>query len=136
GTRGTLRRPGGRDPGREVPGRVIQPAGEVADAGFRWETENSLPEKGRGRMAIRKVCSAVLLAWAVLLVNGTALGAPEAQTSQLFTELPPRHWSYNAVRSLSTAGLVREPPDGFGAGLTVTRLEMALEVGEAMDRLR
>lgn len=87
-------------------------------------------------MAIRKVCSAVLLAWAVLLVSGTALGAPEAQTSQLFTELPPRHWSYNAVRSLSTAGLVREPPDGFGAGLTVTRLEMALEVGEAMDRLR
>ncbi|BAS28878.1 S-layer homology domain-containing protein [Limnochorda pilosa] len=77
-----------------------------------------------------------LMVLVAALLGGRALGAPEAKVSQLFAELPPEHWSYGAVRTLSTAGLVKVPPAGFGVGLTVTRLEMALEVGEAMDRLQ
>lgn len=71
----------------------------------------------------------------VLVLPGLALAAAGVEGNQLFAELPPQHWSYGAVRSLSAAGLLSEPPKGFGGPLTVTRLEMALEVGEAMERL-
>lgn len=71
----------------------------------------------------------------LLAFSGVVMAAAGVQGNQLFAELPPQHWSYGAVRTLSAAGLVSEPPQGFGGALTVTRLEMALEVGEAMERL-
>ncbi|HEY8531806.1 MAG TPA: hypothetical protein VIL08_06115 [Limnochorda sp.] len=72
---------------------------------------------------------------ALVAFPGEAMAAAGVQGNELFAELPPEHWSYGALRSLSAAGLVSEPPQGFGGALTVTRLEMALEVGEAMERL-
>lgn len=85
-------------------------------------------------MKARWIPLAVVMA-ALLAFSGVAMAAAGVQGNQLFAELPPQHWSYGAVRSLSAAGLVSEPPQGFGGALTVTRLEMALEVGEAMERL-
>lgn len=85
-------------------------------------------------MTARWVPLVVVMA-ALLAFPGGVMAAAGVQGNELFAELPPEHWSYGALRSLSAAGLVSEPPQGFGGALTVTRLEMALEVSEAMERL-
>ena len=52
-----------------------------------------------------------------------------------FTDVPAKHWSYDAVTKLSQAGIV----DGYGDGTfkgdkTVTRYEMAQIVAKAMTK--
>ncbi|MDR3588623.1 MAG: S-layer homology domain-containing protein [Negativicutes bacterium] len=64
----------------------------------------------------------------VLSITGIAFAGP-------FTDVPSGHWSYEAISKLAKAGIV----DGYGDGTfrgdkTMTRYEMAMVVGKAMER--
>ena len=71
---------------------------------------------------------ASLAAAMVLGVAGTSFAATNP-----FTDVPAKHWSYDAVAKLANAGIV----DGYGDGTyrgdkTITRYEMAQMVAKAM----
>ena len=77
---------------------------------------------------MKKKLVASLAAAMVLGVAGTSFAATNP-----FTDVPAKHWSYDAVAKLANAGIV----DGYGDGTfkgdkTITRYEMAQMVAKAM----
>jgi len=77
---------------------------------------------------MKKKLVASLAAAMVLGVAGTSFAATNP-----FTDVPAKHWSYDAVTKLSSAGIV----DGYGDGTfkgdkTISRYEMAQIVAKAM----
>ncbi len=79
---------------------------------------------------MKKKLVASLAAAMVLGVAGTSFAATNP-----FTDVPAKHWSYDAVAKLAQAGIV----DGYGDGTyrgdkTITRYEMAQMVAKAMAR--
>ena len=77
---------------------------------------------------MKKKLVASLAAAMVLGVAGTSFAATNP-----FTDVPAKHWSYDAVSSLAKAGIV----DGYGDGTykgdkTISRYEMAQMVAKAM----
>ena len=76
----------------------------------------------------KKRLTAALLAGLTLAVAAPALAA-----SNPFSDVPAKHWAYDAVAKLAAAGIV----DGYGDGTfrgdkTMTRFEMAQIVAKAM----
>jgi hypothetical protein len=72
------------------------------------------------------------LALALAASVGTTAFAAAANP---FTDVPARHWSYNAIQQLSKAGIVEGYNDGqFKGDRTITRYEMAVIVAKAMAR--
>lgn len=74
---------------------------------------------------VKKVILPTLIA---MTITGTTYAAS-------FTDVPAKHWAYASVTQLVKAGLV----DGYGDGTfkgdrTITRFEMAVIVGKAIDR--
>lgn len=79
---------------------------------------------------MKKKLVASLAAAMVLGVAGTSFAATNP-----FTDVPAKHWSYDAVTKLANAGIV----DGYGDGTykgdkTISRYEMAQIVAKAMAR--
>ncbi|AJQ25983.1 UFO1_4202 family uranium-binding S-layer protein [Pelosinus fermentans] len=77
---------------------------------------------------MKKKLVASLAAAMVLSVAGTSFAATNP-----FTDVPAKHWSYDAVTKLANAGIV----DGYGDGTfrgdkTISRYEMAQIVAKAM----
>ena len=77
---------------------------------------------------MKKKLVASLAAAMVLGIAGTSFAATNP-----FTDVPAKHWSYDAVAKLANAGIV----DGYGDGTyrgdkTITRYEMAQMVAKAM----
>jgi len=77
---------------------------------------------------MKKKLVASLAAAMILGVAGTSFAA-----SNPFVDVPAKHWSYDAVTKLATAGIV----DGYGDGTfkgdkTISRYEMAQIVAKAM----
>jgi hypothetical protein len=77
---------------------------------------------------MKKKLVASLAAAMVLGVAGTSFAATNP-----FTDVPAKHWAYDAVAKLANAGIV----DGYGDGTyrgdkTITRYEMAQMVAKAM----
>ena len=63
----------------------------------------------------------------VIVMAGTAFAGP-------FADVPAKHWSYDAVNKLAQAGIVEGYGDGtFRGDRTITRYEMAIIVGKAME---
>jgi hypothetical protein len=77
---------------------------------------------------VKKTLCILLALIIVLSITGIAFAGP-------FTDVPTGHWSYEAISKLAKAGIV----DGYGDGTfrgdkTMTRYEMAMIVGKAMER--
>jgi hypothetical protein len=72
------------------------------------------------------------LALALAASVGTTAFAAAANP---FTDVPAKHWSYNAIQQLSKAGIVEGYNDGqFKGDRTITRYEMAVIVAKAMAK--
>lgn len=74
------------------------------------------------------------LLWSVLLVcavwPGYAFAAPNP-----FAEVPADHWSYGALERLRSVVLGERGAEGVRLATRLTRVEMAIEVGEIVDTL-
>ena len=71
-----------------------------------------------------------LIIIAALLVSFASVGAANP-----FAELPPGHWSYEAIEYLGAKGLLSgERTWSFLDGRTVTRYEMAVLVSQAIRK--
>lgn len=70
----------------------------------------------------------ILLAFIIILsFAGIAFAGP-------FTDVPAKHWSYDAISQLSKAGIIDSYGDGtFRGEKTMTRYEMAMIVGKALE---
>jgi len=74
---------------------------------------------------LKKVVVPAVLA---MTITGTSYAAS-------FTDVPAKHWAYASVTQLAKAGLVEGYGDGtFRGDKTITRYEMAIMVGKAIDR--
>jgi len=74
------------------------------------------------------VKKAILPALIAMTITGTTYAAS-------FTDVPANHWAYASVNQLVKAGLVEGYGDGtFRGDRTITRYEMAIIVGKAIDR--
>lgn len=76
----------------------------------------------------KKLAVALTLSFALGIAGTTFAARP-------FADVPAKHWAYDAVASLAKAGIV----DGYGDGTfrgdhTLTRYEMAMIVGKAMEK--
>ncbi|MDU2063728.1 MAG: S-layer homology domain-containing protein, partial [Sporomusaceae bacterium] len=79
----------------------------------------------------KKVSLALAVAMATS-VGATAMAAP----ANPFSDVPSKHWSYNAVQQLAKAGIVDGFNDGtFKGDKTMTRYEMATIVARAMAKV-
>jgi len=68
----------------------------------------------------------------VLGIVGTAFAAPASQ----FSDVPAKHWAYDAVKKLAKDGIVEGYGDGtFRGDRTMTRYEMAQIVANAITKL-
>lgn len=61
---------------------------------------------------------------------------PAAANLELFSDVAPGHWSYNAISQLKQAGLITGYGDGtFRGDRNITRYEMAVLVAGAMNKM-
>jgi len=80
---------------------------------------------------MKKKIIVILSCVAVLNTYGAVMAAPNA-----FSDVPAKHWSYNAVMQLGKFGIVDGYGDGsFGGEKTISRYEMAIIVARAMTKM-
>lgn len=80
---------------------------------------------------MKKKFIASLAAAMVLGVAGTSLAAVNP-----FSDVPAKHWSYNAVTKLANDGILEGYGDGtFRGDKTISRYEMAIIVAKAMSKV-
>jgi len=73
-----------------------------------------------------------LLLVVVVVFLATAIGAAFAGP---FSDVPKKHWAYEAVNSLAAKGLLEGYADGkFKGAKAMTRYEMALLVARLIDK--
>ncbi|TCL38858.1 S-layer family protein [Anaerospora hongkongensis] len=77
---------------------------------------------------MKKTLCILLVLVIVLSITGIAFAGP-------FADVPAKHWSYDAISKLAKAGIIDGYSDGtFRGDKTITRYEMAIIVGKAMER--
>ena len=65
-----------------------------------------------------------------------AAPAANAQTAEMFKDVPSDHWAYQAVENLRQAGIVIGYPDGYFRGKrTLTRYEFAVALDRALKKI-
>lgn len=87
--------------------------------------------KPKGDIFVKKRLLKTAIATAMTL----AVAAPAFAAANPFSDVPAKHWAYDAVNKLAQAGIV----DGYGDGTfrgdkTMTRYEMATIVAKAMTK--
>lgn len=75
------------------------------------------------------------IALGLALALAASIGTTAFAAANPFTDVPAKHWSYNAIQQLSKAGIVEGYNDGqFKGDRTITRYEMAVIVAKAMAK--
>lgn len=79
---------------------------------------------------MKKWLSAILVGLLTIALTGVVYAA-----SASFSDVPAKHWAYDAVAKLANAGLIQGYDDGtFRGDKSMNRYEIAILVAKAMDR--